>query len=304
MPNMRAIQIDDYEETALLKAVTIPRPVPAAGEVLLKIEYAGVNPIDWKLRSGLYRKYMPLAFPWRPGIDAAGTIAELGPGVSGLSLGQRVFGIAKGSYAELAIANAIEVAPLPAGLDAKAAATLPVGSLTGWKMVEDAALESGRKVLVQGAAGGVGLFAAQFAKLKGALVWGTASTGNLAFVKTLGVEALDYSKNQLEGKEGFFDVVLDTVGGPTQEASWKLLRKGGVLVTVVGQASQETAASHGVIARTSGRGSAESLATIAGLVASGRVKTEVGRIFPLEEAAAAHELVQKGHGRGRVLLKV
>ena len=301
---MKAIRFHEYGGSEKLILETIPRPVPQANEVLIKVHFAGVNPIDWKIRAGLLKNYMPVQLPFVPGIDVSGTIEELGSEVKTLKKGQPVFGVAKGAYGEYAVALAADVAVRPDGLSFELAATLPVGALTGWKAVEDAGIKSGQTVVVLSAAGGVGLFAVQFARTKGARVIGTASGANLAFVKSLGAEAVDYTKGPLEAEIKDADVVIDTVGGDALEQSYDILRKGGVIVTVAGQTSEEKVKEHGLKALRSGRGPTENLKMIGEMAAAKTLRAEVGKIFPLAEAGAAQDLSQTRHGRGRIVLRV
>jgi NADPH:quinone reductase-like Zn-dependent oxidoreductase len=299
----KAIQFDAYGGPEVLQLKTLPLPVPGAGEVLVKVRFAGVNPIDWKLRSGAYHEYMPLTFPAQPGLDVSGVIEAVGPGVTIWKKGQAVLGLARGSYAEFAIAQANDLIAKPDKLSFEAAASLPIGALTAWAMVEGAGVAAGHRVLVQGAAGGVGMFALQFAKLKGAHVVGSSSTGNLKFVKKLGAEnALDYTLGPLPVKD--LDIVIDTVGGAALDSSYGLLKKGGIVVTPVGQPSEEKAKAFGVTAKNIGRGPITLLAVIANLVAENKVVTEIQKVFALKVAVQAHELSQGGHGRGRILIKV
>jgi NADPH:quinone reductase-like Zn-dependent oxidoreductase len=299
----KAIQFDAYGGPEVLQLRSVPLPVPGAGEVLVKVRFSGVNPIDWKLRSGAYHAFRPVTFPGTPGLDVSGVIQAVGPGVTTLKQGQAVLGVAMGSCAEFALAKAADLVAKPEKLSFADAASLPVGALTAWALVEGAGVVAGQTVLVQGAAGGVGLFALQFAKLKVAHVVGTSSTANVEFVKQLGAdEALDYSKGPVAKKD--FDVVIDTVGGAVLESSYELLKAGGVLVTPAGQPSEEKAKAHGVTAKNVGRGALPLLAHIAELVAEKKVVTEIQKVFALKDAAKAHELSQGGHGRGRILIKL
>jgi NADPH:quinone reductase-like Zn-dependent oxidoreductase len=300
---MKAIRFHEYGGSEKLVLESLPRPVPKGSEVLVKVHYAAVNPVDWKFRAGFLKEYMPLELPYLPGIDLSGTIEEVGSEVKSRKKGQAVFGIAKGAYAEYAVASANDVTPKPGSLSFELAATIPVGTLTAWQAVEDAGIQSGQTVVVLGAAGGVGLFAVQFARIKGARVFGTASSANLVFVKSLGAETIDYAKGpQAMVKDAA--VLIDTVGGETLEKAIGLLNKGGVVVTVAGQISEEKARERGVKALHSRRGPTDKLKMIGEMVAAGTLKTEVGKIFPLVEAAAAHDLSQTRHGRGRILLRM
>jgi NADPH:quinone reductase-like Zn-dependent oxidoreductase len=302
---MKAIRFHEYGGSEKLIQETIPRPVPQPNEVLIRVHFAAVNPIDWKIRAGLLKNYMPVQLPFIPGIDVSGTIEEVGSEVKTLKKGQGVFGVAKGAYAEYAVALAADLAVKPDNLSFEVAATLPVGALTGWKAVEDAGIKPGQTVVVLSAAGGVGLFAVQFARVKGARVIGTASGSNLDFVKSLGAErAVDYTKGPLEREIKDADGVIDTVGGDALEQSYGVLKQGGVLVSVAGQISEEKAKEHGIRALRSGRGPTENLKMIGEMVAAKTIRAEVGKIFPLAEAGAAQDLSQTRHGRGRILLKV
>jgi NADPH:quinone reductase-like Zn-dependent oxidoreductase len=302
---IKAIRFHEYGGSDKLILETIPRPVPKADEVLIKVHFAGVNPVDWKFRAGYLKEYMPLQLPFVPGIDVSGTIEKVGPEVKTLKKGQAVFGVAKGAYAEYAIAAANDVTAKADNLSFELAATLPVGALTAWQAVEDAGIKTGQTVVVVGAAGGVGLFAVQFARAKGARVIGTASSANLDFVKSLGVEkVVDYTKGPLDAEIKNADVVIDTVGGETLEKSYGLLKKGGVLVTMAGQVSEEKAKAHGVKALGSNRGPTVKLKMIGEIAAAKTLRSEVGKIFPLADAGAAQDLSQTRHGRGRIILRV
>jgi NADPH:quinone reductase-like Zn-dependent oxidoreductase len=302
---IKAVRFHEYGGSEKLVLETIPRPVPKANEVLIKVRFAGVNPVDWKFRAGYLKEYMPLQLPFIPGIDVSGTIEEIGSDVKILKKGQAVFGVANGAYAEYAIASANDVTAKPDNLSFELAATLPVGALTAWQAVEDAEIKSGQTVVVLGAAGGVGLFSVQFARVKGAKVIGTASSTNLDFVKSLGAEkVVDYTKGPLEMEIKNVDVVIDTVGGETLEKSYGLLKKGGVLVTMAGQVSQEKAKAHGVKALGSNRGPTNKLKMIGEMAAAKTLRSEVGKIFPFAEARAAQDLSETRHGRGRIVLRM
>jgi len=303
--DFRAIRFHEYGDSDRLVLESVHRPEPKAKEVLVEIHFAAVNPVDWKIRAGYLKDFMPVPLPFIPGIDFSGVVAEVGSDVKGLKKGQAVFGIASGAYAEYAIAAADDVVPKPEELSFEMAATVPVGALTAWKALEDTGVAKGQTVLVLGAAGGVGMFAVQFARLKGAKVIGTASADNAAYVKALGVEkGVDYKTGDLASEANGVDAVIDTVGGDALESAYALVKRGGVLVTVAGQASEAKAAEHGIKAIGSGRGPAALLKQIAELLAKKSVRSEVGRVFPLAEAKAAQDLSQTRHGRGRILLKV
>ena len=306
--SMRAVRFHEYGPPSVLVVDEAERPEPKAGEVLIRVHVAGVNPVDWKSRAGYLKEYLPLTLPHTPGLDVAGTIEALGDGVTGFAIGDRVFGRGVGTYAEFAVAPATTIARIPEGVSFEQAAPLHVGGETAWVALFDTAhLEPGQRLLVQGGAGGVGSIAVQLGHWKGAYVIATASAANVEFVRSLGAdEVIDYTSVNVEDAVHDVDVVLDTVGGEVTAQSWSVLKPGGILVAVAGMPDTETAAARGV--RTSGVGHpAETrpvLEQLAQLVASGDVKPQIGQIFPLENARQAHAASETGHGRGRILLKV
>jgi NADPH:quinone reductase-like Zn-dependent oxidoreductase len=244
------------------------------------------------------------------GRDFSGVVEALGPGVKDFRIGDPVFGQVgrgSGSYAEYAIAPVSQVTSKPAALDHVHAAALPIASLTAWQALFDIAnLQAGQKVLIHAAAGGVGTFAVQFAKWKGAHVVGTASVHNTDFVRQLGAdEGIDYKAAKFEEMVRDVDVVLDTIGGDTQDRSWEVLKPNGILVSVVQPPPEEKAKAHGargVFLISKARG--DQLTEIADLVAGGQVKVNVETILPLREARKAQELSQSGHTRGKIVLVV
>src|SRR6266480_6969 len=213
---MRAVQVHHYGGPEQLKLEEKPRPQPQTGEVLVRVYAAGVNPIDWKIRQGLMKEFRPVTFPYTPGIEVAGLVEDIGPTETAFEIGQAVFGqIAEGAYAEFLTVPVEALALKPKTLSFVEAATVPVGATTAWRTLFDhGGLASGQRVLIQGAAGGVGLFAVQLAKWKGAQVIGTASTANLDFVRGLGADTVvDYTKIPPQSMPQNVDLVLDGVGG-------------------------------------------------------------------------------------------
>src|SRR5712672_305624 len=306
--NMKAIRIHQYGGPEVLAQVEMQRPTPGPDEVLIKVHAPAVNPIDWKMRAGHVKEVFPLTFPSTLGWDVSGTVEEAGDKVTQFKRGDEVYALVNGGgYAEYVVAKADIVGKKPRTLDHVHAAAVPVAGLTAWQaLFEVAQLRAGQKVLIHGAAGGVGNFAVQFAKERGAYVIGTASSRNHAFLHELGPDkAVDYQKTRFEDVVHEADVVLDTIGGDTQERSFKALKKGGILVSIVQPPSQELAAKYGVRALFyGGHPSSSNLAEIARLIDSGKVKTVVETVLPLAEARRAHELSQSGHARGKIVLKV
>jgi NADPH:quinone reductase-like Zn-dependent oxidoreductase len=305
---MRAERVHTFGGPEVLRLEEVPRPKPEANELLVRVYAAGVNPVDWKIREGLLGQ-QPL--PSTMGNDFSGAVEELGPDVEEFRVGQEVFGIvadASGSYAEYAIAPVSQVAEKPAELDHVQAAALPTAGLTAWQALFDVAdLQAGQRVLIHAAAGGVGGFAVQLAKWKGAFVIGTASGQHLEFVRVLGADqVIDYRTTRFEDVARDLDVVFDTIGGDTQERSWATLKSGGILVSVVRPPSQASASAHGVRGTflRSNPARADELARLAQLVVSGQLRVYIQTVLPLSEAAQAQELSRKGHTNGKIVLRV
>lgn len=308
---MKAVRIHEYGGTEVLRYEDAPRPEPAEGEVLVRVHAAGVNPVDWKARAGYLREMMKYPLPLIPGWDFSGTIEALAPGAGNWRTGVEVYArpdlSRNGAYAEIIAVRASEIAAKPKSLDHIQAAAIPLAALTAWQALFDAArLAQGHKVLIHAAAGGVGHFAVQLAKWKGAFVAGTGSARNREFLERLGADQfIDYTSTRFEDAARDFDVVLDTMAGETRARSWGVLKKGGVLVSILGQPSQEEAKAHGV--RAAGifvQPNPSQLAEIAGLVDAGKLKPHVEAVFPLSEAAKAQELSQTLHVRGKIVLRV
>src|SRR5882762_7023201 len=306
--NMKAIRIHQYGGPEVLAQVEMQRPTPGPDEVLIKIHAAAVNPIDWKMRAGHVKEVFPLTFPSTLGWDVSGTVEEAGDKVTQFKRGDEVYALVKGGgYAEYVVAKATVVAKKPRTLDHVHAAAVPVAGVTALQaLFEVAQLRAGQKVLIHAAAGGVGNFAVQLAKARGDYVIGTASSKNQAFLGELGVDkAVDYQKTRFEEAVHDADVVLDTIGGDTQERSFKALKKGGILVSIVQPPSQELATKYGVRALFyGGHPSSSDLTEIAKLIDEGKVKPIVETVLPLAEARRAHELSQSRHVRGKIVLKL
>jgi NADPH:quinone reductase-like Zn-dependent oxidoreductase len=305
---MQATRLHEYGPPDVLVVDQVPRPEPKEREVLVRVQAAGVNPIDWKLRAGYLKEFMPVELPYTPGFDLAGTVESVGPGVTGFTPGEAVFGRGSGTYAEYAVAPSTALTPKPDNITFDEAATIAIGGVTAWVGLFDAAdLQSGQRLLVQGAAGGTGSFAVQFAHWKSAYVIATASSGNIEFVRALGAdEVIDYTTTSVEETASGVDVVLDTVGGEVMDRSWSALKPNGILVEVAGMPNEDAARQHGV--RTSGVQAPPDISgilrQIADLIQSGTIRTEVGAVFPLDKAAQAQERSETGHGRGRIVLHI
>ena len=308
---MKAVRIHTYGGPEVLKFEDAPRPEPAPGEVLIKVNAAGVNPIDWKIRAGHLKDHRPYVFPLILGWDVSGIIEANGLGGTRFKNSDEVYArsdVARnGAYAEYIVAKQVQVAQKPKLIDHIHAASIPLAALTAWQALFDAAgLSAGQRVLIHGAAGGVGSFAVQLAKWKETHVIGTASARNQAFIQELGAdESIDYTKSRFDDVLRDVDVVFDTVAGETQTRSWKVLKKGGILVSIASPPSAEDAGKNGVRqAFVFMVPNASQLAEIAKLVDSGKLKPVVETVLPLSDARRAHELSQTGHTRGKIVLRV
>jgi NADPH:quinone reductase-like Zn-dependent oxidoreductase len=321
--NIAAIP-DGYEVPYEMKAVSLqpdapsprlvlgdhPKPSPGPGEVLLQVAAAAVTPsellwyptshtADGQPRTGAI-----------PGHEFAGTVAGIGPGVTGLTLGEQVYGIndwfAQGATAEFCLAAAATLAPPPRRLSLVEAATVPISALTAWQGLFDrAGLQAGERVLVHGGSGAVGMFVIQLAKLHGAEVVATASAANLDFLHTLKADrAIDYRLHDFERTLPKVDVVFDTVGGDTLERSWSLLRPGGRLVTIAadseGARDERTKSAFFIVEPRQ-----QELRDIALLIDGGSLHTFVGAVVPLASAPEAYQgITPRPSGRGKVVVEI
>lgn len=302
--------INEYGDKNVLNYTDVECPEPKADEVLVKIHVAAVNPVDWKIRNGLGEMF-GLKLPIILGCEIAGTIEETGADVKKFKTGDEVFGYISltrnGGYAEYVIAKESEIVKKPQDIDFENAAAISVGALTAWQAIFDTAnLQSGQKILIHGASGGVGSMAVQLTKAKGAYIVATASGKNEEFVKNLGAdEFVDYTKQKFEDVAKDVDVVFDNIGGETQKRSFQTLKKGGFLVSIVAPPEQESAEKFGIKAEMiSVQPNAEQLAEITKLVEEGKVKTHIETVLPLSEVKKAHELSESGHTRGKIVLQL
>ena len=326
---MRAMVIDGFGGADLLRIADISKPVPSAGEVLVRVACAGVNPADWKTRNGMLSKYIDYHFPFVLGFDLSGIVDAVGPGVTQFAPGDRVFGTSmqgagkNGSYAEYALADPAMLQPLPANLSFAQAAALPVAGDTAYGAIVDVGtVQAGQKVLINGGAGGVGSIGTQIAHALGAHVAVTCSPPNNDYVRMLGAEAaFDYHDGTeslvaqvREWAPGGVDLVIDAVGmGSLSSNAHRLVREGGIYVeieTLFAEASDTAkaqAAEHGVrlvsnmiaISRLP-----DHLRGVASMAASDAIRIEELSILPLEQAGDAHLQLESGHVRGKIVLDV
>jgi NADPH:quinone reductase-like Zn-dependent oxidoreductase len=304
---MRAVQISSYGKNDVVQLVEFGIPVPNADEVLIKVETAGVNAIDWKIRSGAGER-LGLKLPILLGGEIAGVIEKLGDAVTSFKEGDRVFGMVKaGGFADYVSAKASDIALIPQGLDFVQAAAIPLCGLTAWQAMFDiAGLREGQSILVVGASGAVGSLAVQLAKVKGAQVTGMASDKNKDFVESLGVsQFIDYEKEKFEDIGKRFDVVFDTVGGETFKKSFQFVKKGGFLVTAVAFPNpEETAILDFKTGRVFCQADSQKLKQIGKLCEAGKLKARVSTVMPLAEVRNALELSESGRANGKIVLQI
>jgi NADPH:quinone reductase-like Zn-dependent oxidoreductase len=308
---MRAIVIHEFGGPEVLKLEDVPRPTPAADEVLIKVYATGVNPVDWKIREGARKEKFPTNFPLILGWDVSGVIEEIGNDIKNFKKGDEVYSrpdpTRNGTYAEYVVVKADQVSLKPKSLDHVKAAAVPLAGLTAWQgLFDHGNLQPGEKVLIQGASGGVGTFAIQFAKWKGAYVIATSSEKNIDFLKQLGAdEVIDYKKENFEDRLRNVDLVFDTIGAQTQKRSLQVLKNGGRLITTVKPENEKDAEEKNIhIEGYMAQSHPEELEQIAELIDEGKVSPVIGKIFPLEQAAEAQQLSKEGHVRGKIVLKV
>jgi alcohol dehydrogenase len=311
---MNALQMKQYGGTDVLEVnQNVTKPVAGKGQVLIEVHAASINPIDWKIRAGYLKEHLPLTMPATLGGDVAGVVAGVGESVSGLNVGDRVYGYASlvsggsGSFAEFVAAAISTVAPAPQKVNFIQTAALPlVGASAVQGIEQHIKLQRGQRILIHGGAGGIGSVAIQVAKTIGAYVSTTAMADDRAFVQELGAdEVIDYKKEAFEEKLTNFDAVFDTVGGDTTDKSFKVLKKGGTLVSMLGQPNPTLTKQYGVTAiGQMTHVTTEVLKRLAQLVDSGAIKIHVDQVFTLDHAKQGFQLLEEGHARGKVVLEV
>lgn len=310
---MKAARLHEFGDPDVLRYEDAPRPELGEEEVLVRVRAAGINPLDWKIRQGLDLPMIPDdPFPLILGYDVSGTVEEVGANVTEFGTGDVVYGFCDvagtgGSYAEYTVTESAQLATKPESLTHTEAAGVPTGAVTAWDVLfEIGGLTTGQRVLIHGAAGGVGHMAVQLANWKGADVVATASGYSEKFLRELGVdEFVDYREQCFESVVDTVDVVVDTVGGETQNRSFEVLTEGGVLVSLVSNPSEKLATEHNVEAQMRGGGSDPSrLNDIGELVADGDLLPTIGAELPLSDASAAHERGETEHIRGKIALRV
>jgi NADPH:quinone reductase-like Zn-dependent oxidoreductase len=308
---MRAVSQDVLGGPEVLHEVELPRPVPGFSQILVAVHAAGLNPTDWKHRAR--RAFLPDP-PFVLGFDVSGVVEAVGFGVTLFAPGDEVFGMLPypyggGAHAEYVTGPARAFAPKPRALTHVEAGALPLAGLTAWQaLVDTADVRPGQRVLIHAAAGGVGHLAVQIAKARGAHVIGTASAANHDFVRGLGAdEVIDYHTTDVAEVVRDIDVVLDPLGGESPLRSLATVRRGGILVSLLGGSPElaERAAAQGVrLAAMLVEADHAGMAAIAGLVEAGKLRPTIAGTFPLAEAAKAHARGETGHTAGKLVLVV
>lgn len=330
---MQALAINQWGDSSVFEQVQIPVPTPEADDVLVKVAYAGLNPADWKMRAGHLAQAMPnLSFPLVMGLDASGTVVAVGENVTSLSVGDRVasgtnlFHSGKpGSYAQYVVVNAQRAVKIPDSISLASAATLTTPSITAWQALfatGKGALNNarGKKILINGASGGVGSFAVQFAKNAGAEVATTSSTQNLPYVKSLGSSFLiDYKTQDITERLNTFapegvDIILDAVSAGSLNNPLDMLKPGGTLISIATitddgdiEASMALAQEKGVqhvYAIVSDEGMKEQLSKIVAMADAGELQLPPTESFLMNDIAVAHKRMETGHAQGKLVLKV
>jgi NADPH:quinone reductase-like Zn-dependent oxidoreductase len=306
----RKVRIHRFGGPDVLQIDEVESSMPDALQVLVSVKAAGVNPVDFKIRNGQYPAVKEDRLPYTLGRDVSGVVEKCGAQALRFKIGDEVLGmvgIGGGGYAEKVALDQQAVALKPDAIDHIHASAIPLAGLTAWQgLFRRGQLKSGQSVLIHGGSGGVGHFAVQFAKAKGARVLTTVSTENIDFARRLGADVvIDYKTQRFEELAQDLDMVFDLIDGETRERSWKLLKRGGVLVSTLTEPSQERAAQYGVRAlRYTVEADGHELAEIMELVASGKVKPQVRKTFRLEAAAEALETVERGGSAGKVVLSL
>ncbi|HHY6931023.1 TPA: NADP-dependent oxidoreductase [Burkholderia ambifaria] len=304
---MKAVHVSAYGSPDGMTLVEADDPVPGDNEVLIDVAAASVNPIDWKIVSGAMQAFIPLPLPFTPGVDAAGTVIAVGRNVTTLKPGDDVMGFIGivGAFATRAVVEATRLARKPASLAFTDAAAIPAATLTAWQALhEHGVLQPGQSVLIHGAAGGVGSAAVQLARLAGARVIGTGSGPSRQYVESLGADAfVDYRTEDFAERVSMVDLVLDLIGGKTQEKSWSVLKPGGTLVSTVARPDAARAKAAQATGRHfATRSDATQLGHLATLHASGDLRAHIDSVFGLSHVGQALHHSKGGHVRGKIVV--
>jgi NADPH:quinone reductase-like Zn-dependent oxidoreductase len=306
---MKAVVIHSFGSESVLKVENLPRPTPKAYEVLVKVRAASVNPVDYKTREGRFPVVKPEKLPVVLGRDVAGTVEAAGASAKRFKPGDEVYALLdydRGGYAEYVAIRESDVSPKPKHLSFAEAAAVPLVAVTAWQgLFDHGKLQAGQHVLIHGGAGGVGHVAVQIAKARGARVSATAAKEDLAFVRGLGADEVIDRSVRFEDSIQNVDVVFDLVAGDTQERSWAVLKKGGIMVSTVAKPSEDEARAHSAkSAHYMAQPNAAELTEIGKLIDSDQVRPHIEAVFPLTDVAVAQHQLETQHSRGKIVLQV
>ena len=306
---MKAVVAHEYGAPQVLKFENVPRPEPREDEALVRVIASSVNPADPLTLSGKYAREFGTHLPLIPGYDIAGVVEKTGTNVTKLKVGDAIYGYPTfgGGWAEYVTVKEYEVAAKPKSLSFVETAAVPMGALTAWQALIDVAkLHAGQTILIHGGSGGVGNFAVQIAKARGARVIATASTANQDLLKQLGADvAVDYTKTKFEEVARDVDAVLDPVGKETLARSYGVVKRGGIVMSLVALPDRVELKKHAIHgAAISVHPDAGDLAEIAGLIDAGKIKPIVTQILPLSEAITAQQQAATHHTRGKIVLRI
>lgn len=308
---MKAAVIHEHGGPDVFKYEDAPRPEPKEDEVLVQVIAAAVNPVDTYIRQGARSKSEPLEKPMIIGYDIAGIVEKIGANVKTYKNGDAVYAYLPvprgGGYAEFAIAKESEMSRKPKNIDFEKAAAVPLAATTAWQaLIDTAKLGKGQTVLIHGASGGVGCFAVQIAKARGAKVIATASTANQELLQQLGADQpIDYTKTKFQEVVKDVDVVLNNVRGETLPASYGVVKKGGVVVSITDEPDPAECAKREIqCSRLMAHPEARVLEKLTALIEAGKIAPIVSQTFPLMDVAKAHQQIETHHTRGKVVLKV
>jgi len=306
---MKAIVAHQYGGPEVLKLEDVPVPEPKDDQILVRVIASGVNPADPLILSGKFADRFGTKLPLTLGYDMAGVVAKVGKQVRTLKVGDPVYAylLFGGGWAEYCLSTEVESAPKPKSLSFVEASAVPLAALTAWQAVSDQAIiDTGQTILIHGGSGGVGSFAIQIAKARGARVIATASTANQDLLKQLGADvAIDYTKQKFEDIAHDVDFVLDTVGGDTLARSYGVVKKGGMIITIVSKCDPAELQKHQIQGKSlSSHPDSAELGAIRNLIDSGKIKPVVSQVLPLTDAAKADAQAETHHTRGKIVLKI
>lgn len=309
---MRAAQYNEYGDPEVIKINNVKSPDPGKQQVIIKVISAAINPFDGKLRQGYMKDSIPLSFPVTIGGDFSGVITQIAPDVSDFKVGDEVYGSANvlgggsGAAAQFAAANVRNIAKRPESISHAQAAAIVLVGVSAVDVIEKLQIGEGKKVLIHGGAGGIGSAAVQYAKSLSAYVAATASAADEEFVSGLGADAvIDYESQKFEELLKGYDAVLDTVGGDVYAKSFRILKPGGILVSMIEQPNEQMSAQYSVKSlHQSTRVTSESLRRLSQLVEKNLITPVVDKIYPFDQVVDAFKYMEQGHPRGKVVIEV